>query len=104
MVTCHSVISLLVTIAELLALFLPFFLFPLSYCICFCLALAFSLKEISPACKGCYTLSLKSPQKATGNLQAFLPLLCAGSTTSQWGSPLCEKGLVFEGWIVLADI
>lgn len=85
MVICHSVISLLVTIEELLA-FSSFFLISSELLHSFALLCHFLSEE---SLQDVRAVSLQSCQKAAGNLQACVPLYA--EPTSQWDSPPCEE-------------
>lgn len=105
-VTCHSVIFLLVTVAELLT---PFLLSSgLLYLLAFsllCLSLLHFLSEESLQHVRCVMLChLKAVGRQLGTSRPSpAPLFMVGPP-SQWGSPLCEKnpGLVLKaGWFLL---
>ena len=105
-VTCHSVIFLLFTIAELLT---PFLLSSgLLYLPAFsllCLSLLHFLSEESLQHVRCVMLHhLNAVRRQLGTSRSSpAPLFMVGPL-SQWGSPLCEKnpGLVLKaGWFLL---
>lgn len=90
MVICQSVISLLVTIVELLSFssFFSYFLWVTLFT--FALLWHFISEKSLQEVKGVTLCLLKAVRRQLAISRPSCPLICAG-TTSQWGNPLCEE-------------